>query len=256
MATTSNLMDSIENPNGRVSVKLQRNYFSKDSSDKYVGRAIRNTHTVGNVLQLVANKVPQLDIGTVYSVCDALEKVITESLGGGNSVKCLNLGLFYIACKGSTDGKSSTPDITVKFIPSETTKAAISKVTVEQEGYSAPSAEITQILDIDTGNADGALTLNGSVQMSGKKLLIGGDDSGIWFAPATGEEAATDESGADWVQVTAKLSVNKPGTLLFPLPKTLTAGTYRIVLKTRCTSTLSYKRKELITTVSEAVVIQ
>ena len=210
MATTSNLMDSIENPNGRVSVKLQRNYFSKDSSDKYVGRAVRNTHTVGNVLQLVANKVPQLDIGTVYSVCDALEKVITESLGGGNSVKCLNLGLFYIACKGSTDGKSSTPDITVKFIPSETTKAAISKVTVEQEGYSAPSAEITQILDIDTGNADGTLTLNGSVQMSGKKLLIGGDDSGIWFAPATGEEAAIDEGGADWVQVTAKLSVNKP----------------------------------------------
>ena len=121
MATTSNLMDSIENPNGRVSVKLQRNYFSKDSSDKYIGRAVRNTHTVGNVLQLVANKVPQLDIGTVYSVCDAFEKVVTESLGGGNSVNCLNLGLFYIACKGSTDGKSSTPGITVKFIPSETT---------------------------------------------------------------------------------------------------------------------------------------
>lgn len=30
MAAKSNLMDSIENPNGRVSVKLQRNYFSKD----------------------------------------------------------------------------------------------------------------------------------------------------------------------------------------------------------------------------------
>ena len=85
MANTSlNLMDSIENPNGRVAIRLQRNLFSKDSSDKFYGRAIRNTHTVGNVLQLVANKVPQLDIGTVYSVCDALEKVVTESLGNGN----------------------------------------------------------------------------------------------------------------------------------------------------------------------------
>ena len=55
MAAKSNLMDSIENPNGRVSVKLQRNYFSKDSSDKYVGRIVRNTHSVGNVIQLVAN---------------------------------------------------------------------------------------------------------------------------------------------------------------------------------------------------------
>ena len=65
----------------------------------------------------------------------------------------MNLGLFYIACKGSTDGKSSTPSITVKFIPSETTKSAISKVTIEQTDYSEPAATISQILDIDTGNS-------------------------------------------------------------------------------------------------------
>lgn len=255
MASTSNLMDSIENPNGRVSVKLQRNYFSKDSSDKYVGRAVRNTHTVGNVLQLVANKVPQLDIGTVYSVCDALEKVITESLGRGNSVNCLKLGVFYIACKGSTDGKTSSPYITVKFIPSDLTKSAISKVTIEQEAYSEPVATISKIVDIDTGDTDGNLSLNGSVQISGKKLLIGGTDSGIWFAPANGDESAIDESGTNWTPVTAKLSVNKPGTLLFPLPKSLESGKYRIVLKTRCPSNLRYERKELVTTVSEALEI-
>ena len=256
MATTSNLMDSISNPNGRVSVKLQRNYFSKDSSDKYVGRAVRNTHTVGNVLQLVAHKVPQLDIGTVYSVCDALEKVITESLGSGNSVNCLNLGVFYIACKGSTDGKTSSPDITVKFIPSDLTKSAISKVTVEQEAYSEPVATISKIVDIDTGDADGRLSLNGSVQILGKKLLIGGEGSGIWFAPATGEDSVIDESGTDWIQVAAKLSVNKPGTLLFPLPKSLTGGKYRIILKTRCPSNLKYERKELVTTISDSIEIQ
>ena len=72
----------------------------------------------------------------------------------------------------------------------------------------------------------------------------------------TEEDGAIDESGTDWTQVTAKISVNKPGTLLFPLPKTLTAGTYRIVLKTRCTSNLKYKRKELITTVSNVIKIQ
>ena len=118
------------------------------------------------------------------------------------------------------------------------------------------STNISQILDIDTGSTDWNISLNGSVQILGKKLLIGGDDSGIWFAPATGEDGVIDESGTDWTQVTAKISVNKPGTLLFPLPKTLTAGTYRIVLKTRCTSNLKYKRKELITTVSDVIQIQ
>ena len=251
----SNLMDSIENPSGRVSVKLQRNYFSKDSSDKYVGRAVRNTHTVGNVLQLVANKVPQLDIGTVYSVCDALEKVIIESLGSGNSVNCLNLGVFYIACKGSTDGKTASPGIGVKFIPSEITKSAISKVQVNQEAYSEPVGTISKIVDVDTGTAEGNLSLNGSVQIQGRKLLIGGEDSGIWFAPAIGDNATINENETDWIQVTTKLAVNKPGTLLFPLPKTLTAGKYRIVLKTRCPSNLKYKRKELIKTVSDALAI-
>ena len=256
MASTSNLMDSISNPNGRVSVKLQRNQFSKDFSDKYVGRAVRNTHTVGNVLQLVANKVPQLDIGTFYSVCDALEKVVAESLRNGNSVNCLNLGVFYIACKGSTDGNSSIPNITVKFIPSETTKSAIANITVEHEAYSEPAATIIKIVDVDTGNSDGKLSLNGSVQISGKKLLIGGEGSGIWFAPAIGEQSLIDESSSDWISVTAKLSVNKPGTLLFPLPKSLEKGTYRIVLKTKSPSNLRKERKEIVTTVSDPLFIQ
>lgn len=254
--SNSNLMDSIENPNGRVSVKLQRNYFSKDSSDKYVGRAIRNTHSVGNVLQLVANKVPQLDIGTVYSVCDALEKVITESLGNGNSVNCLNLGVFYIACKGSTDGKTTSPNITVRFIPSDITKNAISNITVKQEDYSKPIATISQIVDVDTGSSDGVLSLSGSVQISGKKLLVGGEGSGIWFAPAIGDNGVIDETGTDWTKITANLSVNKPGTLLFPLPKSLEAGNYRIVLKTRCLSNLKYSRKEIVTTISDVLEIK
>ncbi|MCR4627361.1 MAG: DUF4469 domain-containing protein [Treponema sp.] len=255
MATNQNLMDSIKNPNGRVAVKLQPNTFSKDSSDKYVGRAVRNTHTVGNVIQLVANKVPQLDIGTVYSVCDALEKVISESLARGNSVKCLNLGMFYIACKGVSDGKNTVPGLTVKFIPSEMAKAAIEKIAVDQDSYAEPEATISSITDVDTGTSDGSLSLKGSVQISGKKLLIGGEESGIWFAPAKGENESIDESGADWTKVEAKLTVNKPGTLLFPLPKSLEGGKYKIVLKTRSPSHPSQIRKNLITTYSDAVLI-
>lgn len=255
MATSQNLMDSIKNPNGRVAVKLQRNTFSKDSSDKYVGRAVRNTHTVGNVIQLVANKVPQLDIGSVYSVCDALEKVIAESLASGNSVKCLNLGLFYIACKGVTDGSNTVPGLTVKFIPSEVTKSAIDKIAVDQESYAEPEATISRITDVDTGNSDGSLSLKGSVQISGKKLLIGGEESGIWFAPVKGDNQSIDESGADWTKVEAKLTVNKPGTLLFPMPKTLEGGKYKIVLKTRTPSNPTKIRKKLITSYSDAVLV-
>lgn len=94
------------------------------------------------------------------------------------------------------------------------------------------------------------------MQVLGRRLLIGGENSGIWFAPAVGSKSVIDESESDWMPVTAKLSVNKSGTLLFPLPKTLERGMYRLVLKTRCPSNLKYVRKELVTTVSDALVVQ
>lgn len=253
--SAQNLVDSIENPNGHVSVRLQRNLFSKNASDRYFGRAIRNTHTVGNVLQLVADKVPHLDTGTVYSVCDALEQVIMDVLSQGNSVNCLNLGEFYIACTGTTDGKTTMPGITVKFTPSERTKNAISKITVEQEAYAEPKAVISYIQDIDTGLKDGTLTEKGSVRINGKKLCIGGEGSGIWFAPVENSTYTIDESGADWTQVSAALSENKPGSLLFPLPKTLAKGKYRIVFKTKCPTSLHSERKELVTSISDVVEI-
>ena len=65
-----------------------------------------------------------------------------------------------------------------------------------------------------------------------------------------------DGSGTNWTQVTAKLSVNKPGTLLFPLPKTLETGKYRIILKTKCPSNLKYERKEIVTTISDILEIK
>lgn len=247
-----NLMDSIESPNGSVAVKLQLNTFSKSSADKYCGRTMRNTHTVGNVLQLVKNKVPQYDMGTVYSVCEALENVIAESLASGSAVKCLHLGTFYLACKGTTDGTLST-DITVGFTPSESIKKSVENISVRQENYITPIATISEIQDVDTAETSGVLTLNGSVKITGKKLKIAGSESGIWFALATGTDKTISSDCSDWIAVTSSLAVNMPGTLLFALPKTLEKGFYRIVLRTRCPSSVYRERKDLMETVSGVV---
>ncbi len=253
--STSNLMDSIESPNGRVAVKLQLNTFSKDSSDKYCGRTVRNTHTVGNVMQLIKDKVPHYDMGTVYSVCEAFENVIEESLASGNAVKCLKLGTFYIACKGTTDGSSST-EITVGFTPSDLIKKSVENISINQESYTEPKAEIYEIQDVYTTSTDGVLTLNGSVKITGKKLKIAGSESGVWFAPTTGENQTILSDGSDWIAVSSPLAINKPGTLLFALPQNLEAGFYRIVLRTRCPSTVYRERKDLIETVSEAIEVK
>ena len=57
----------------------------------------------------------------------------------------------------------------------------------------AKDAEIPMEGLYKTLQPNGNLLLNGSVQILGKKLLIGGEGGGIWFAPATGEAASIAE---------------------------------------------------------------
>lgn len=136
------------------------------------------------------------------------------------------------------------------------TKSAISKISISKEDYTEPVAIINKIIDIDTGLSDGFLSLNGSVEILGSKLKIGGIGSGIWFAEATGSDYSINEDETDWYGVTTNLTENTSEKLLFPLPKNLTKGTYRIVLKTKCPISLKQERKEFIKTISEPIEVK
>lgn len=48
--SNQNLVNSIGDPKGRVSVKLQPNRYAKEPSKNFFGRTVRNTHTVVNVI--------------------------------------------------------------------------------------------------------------------------------------------------------------------------------------------------------------
>ena len=60
-----------------------------------------------------------------------------------------------------------------------------------------------------------------------------GEDSGIWFAPLdTDGNVSKDET--TWIQVaTETISQNKPKTLEFYVPDSITEADYRIVIRTR-----------------------
>lgn len=81
-------------------------------------------------------------------------------------------------------------------------------------------------------------------------------EAGFASRPRLAKMTQIDQDSSDWEQVTAPLSVNTLGMLLFPLTRTPSAGKYRFVLNTRCTSSLKYERKEMVTTVSDAIAIQ
>ena len=243
-----------ESANGRVSVRLQKNHFAKKGTENFYGKVERYTYSTQNILDAMAAAVPLVDLGTVASVLNAYANTVLKVLAAGNAVKFGELGTFYIAGKGTVENGNEKPKLTVKFSATQVLKDAVQNVEIASSEYIAPSGVITSVTDISTGKTDGMLTANGSVLLEGSSLKVGGENSGIWFAP-------TDESGTvvsdetSWIKVESALIYNLPSKLLFAIPQSLTSGKYKIVVRTRYVGKSGYERKYLVEAISETVEI-
>lgn len=241
-----------EQANGRVSVKLQKNQFAKEGEQNFYGRVERVTYSTQNVLDEMAAALPLVDAGTIASVMNAYTKVMLKILANGNAVRFGELGTFYIAGKGTVSSESGKPELTVKFSVSQVLKDAVKNIEISSSEYVAPSGVISSVTDVSSGKADGKLTAGGSVLVEGASLKVGGEDSGIWFAPvADGTDTLSGES--EWKKVESALVFNLPSKLLFALPQNLAGGKYKIVVRTRFAGKTGYERKYLVEAVSETV---
>ncbi|MBQ4496754.1 MAG: DUF4469 domain-containing protein [Spirochaetaceae bacterium] len=241
-----------ESANGRVSVKLQKNQFAKEGIENFYGKVERYTYSTQNILDVMTDSVPLVDLGTVASVLNAYANTVLKVLAAGNAVKFGELGTFYIAGKGTVESGNEKPKLTVKFSATKALKDAVQNVEIASSEYVAPSGIIASVVDITTGSTDGTLTLNSSVLLKGSSLKVGGEDSGIWFAPVTDSgEFSGDES--TWSKVESALIYNLPSKLLFAIPQSLTNGKYKIVVRTRYAGKSGYERKYLVEAISETV---
>lgn len=243
-----------ESANGRVSVKLQKNQFAKDGTETFYGKVERFTYSTQNILDAMAAEVPLVDLGTITSVLNAYANTVLKILGTGNAVKFGELGTFYIAGKGSVDNETGKPSLTVKFTATQTLKDAVQNIEIVSSEYVAPSGIITSVTDIATGKTDGTLSANSSVLLAGSSLKIGGNDSGIWFAPVDENEDISNND-ANWIKVESALIYNLPSKLLFAIPQNIANGKYKIIVRTRFAGKSGYERKYLVEAISETVQI-
>ncbi len=243
-----------ESANGRVSVKLQKNQFAKEDEQNFYGRVERVTYSTQNILDEIAQAIPLVDLGTVASVLNAYANTVLKVLAAGNAVKFGELGTFYIAGKGSVDSETGKPSLTVKFTATKTLKDAVQNIEIASSEYIAPSGIISSVTDVSSGKSDGKLTAGGSVLIEGASLKVGGEKSGIWFAPILeGTDSLSGES--DWIKVESALIYNLPSKLLFAIPQSLTTSKYKIVVRTRYAGKSGYERKYLVEAISETVEI-
>lgn len=243
-----------ESANGRVSVKLQKNQFAKDGTESFYGRVERYTYSTQNILNAMSEAVPLVDLGTVASVLNAYANTVLKVLSAGNAVRFGELGTFYIAGKGSVDSETGKPALTVKFTATKNLKDAVQNIEIASAEYITPSGVISSVTEVSSGKSDGKLTASGSVLLEGASLKVGGENSGIWFAPIL--EGTDNLSGeSDWKKVESALVFNLPSKLLFALPQNLASGKYKVVVRTRFAGKTGYERKYLVEAISETVEI-
>ncbi len=236
---------------GQVLLRLHANKLgSEGQGTGYYGRVARFTYSNQNVLDLMAEQLPDMKVGRITDVMTAYTKVLLDVLSSGHAVRLGSLGCFYIAPMGIAENPGERLPLTVRFSPDGTLLNAVSKVEISDSMVAAPRVEFGTVTDVGRVSADGTLTAGGTVLIAGSGLRIGGEDGGLWLAPATedGRPAGTE---AEWKKISIFL-YNFPKKLMFTLPADVASGKYVFVLRTRCIGSSKYARKEILEGVSEA----
>jgi hypothetical protein len=106
----------------------------------------------------------------------------------------------------------------------------LSNVSVEIIGVADTSLTVDHVVDIKTGSVNDVLTRNRNLRITGHKLKIAGDDAdnGVYFV---------NQSTQERIKVDATDIVNNnPSELIIIIPEELTAGTYKVEVKTQFAS--------------------
>lgn len=93
---------------------------------------------------------------------------------------------------------------------------------------------IEGIFDVHTNEISDKISAGHSIQLFGSRLKVAGskDDIGVFFAPCD-ETGAYGSDYSKWIRIGAERIVNNTISLLmFELPNSVVAGSYRIIVQT------------------------
>lgn len=246
---------TFKNADSILSVTLRKNQFSQEENS-FIGRVTRNTVTLENLIAAISEKNPGISPYMIQHVANLLGDEMLKSCQNGKSVDMLGLGTMYISVAGGINGEnpaeSSIPGFKLNFTPSTRAQKTVDSLKVDKVIIADSNPVINRIINTFNQNEERNLIKGKGVKITGTKLKVIGEDAGIWFAPLDSDKnVSKDESS--WTEVAKEtISQNKPKSLEFCVPESLTEAEYRIVIRTRhCNSTKELK--SAITAISKIV---
>lgn len=154
----------------------------------YIGRVPRKTVTTDQLLDLVAVHNQGIDRYQVGHAMELLKKEILEQAELGFAVDIMEICKLYIAPISSVESltpeSESVTGFEARFAVNENLKEKLKGVTASVTTVVTSDPQISWIENPAPDAQEGILKATFSARISGKKLKVGGTDSGIYFAPA------------------------------------------------------------------------
>lgn len=248
---------TFKNADSILSVTLRKNQFSTEENS-FIGRVTRNTVTLENLIASISEKNAGVSPYMIQHVANLLGDEMLSACQNAKAVDVLGLGTMYIGVAGSVSGEnpgeSSIPGFKLNFTPSTRAQKAVDSLKVDKVIIADSNPVIDRIINTFDQNEERNLKKGKGVRITGSKLKVKGEGSGIWFATLD-TEGNVNKDESTWVEVASEtVSQNKPRTLEFYVPDSITDAEYRIVLRTRycsCDKVL----KSPVTAISKPVTV-
>ncbi len=204
----------------------------------YIARVPRKTISTDKILDLVESHNKGIDRFQVSHAMKLLKKEILEQASLGFAVDIMEICKLYIApissvCSLTPEAETVT-GFEARFDVNETLKDNLKGMSAAVTTVVNTRPQISQIEDPSQNATDGVLKATFSARLKGKKLQVGGKDSGIFFMPMNEKgNAVSDEE--QWTKVPDNfITRNTDRTLEFHIPRTLKTGeSYFIAVRTQ-----------------------
>ncbi len=214
--------------------------------NKPTARVPRKTLTTDQILDLVASHNQGIDRYQVGHAMELLKKEILEQAKLEFAVDIMEICKLYIApisaIKSLKPEAETVTGFEARFTPNEELRESLKDITASVSAVIDSSPQITQIENPKNGSTDGKLKATFSARLKGKKLKVGGENSGIYFLPVL-EDKTPDMTEEKWIKVPDDfITTNSPKTLEFYIPRTLETGkSYFIAIRTSIRGTTTLK---------------
>ncbi len=224
-------------------VKLTPCYLKENT---YIARVPRKTVTTDQLLDLVVAHNQGIDRYQVDHAMELIRKEIMEQVALGYAVDIMKICKMYIApissvCSLTPEAETVT-GFEARFATNEELKEVLKATSASVAAVVDTAPQISRIENPIDDSTDGKLKATFSARIKGKKLKVGGENSGIYFIPVDAEGNAEADEGK-WIRVPdAFVTRNTAATLEFYIPRTLETGrNYIIAIRTQLRGTNELK---------------